>query len=159
MPEGKYNLWGIYALILEKEGTSGFKIYIGSGTAKNGGVRKRLQAYAGGWSLLFSIQNAIKDSYKIVHKGLLCWTPIPPPSRSTSSKSGSALSSSKMFSRQSFLPIARQAPTSCGRSLSLGSGARQALLEDVCQTVILQMQDRLVTRLTDPEMRELYQIE
>jgi hypothetical protein len=66
-------------LVLEKA-TCRPKIYVGSGTESQYGVSVRLSQYDRKNSLPRYVQQAIDDGYIIVHKGLLCWTAIPPPS-------------------------------------------------------------------------------
>jgi hypothetical protein len=69
--------WGIYLLTLEKSGCRP-KIYIGSGTGRNG-VRERLKQYdhRGIYTPNY-VAKALDAGYVITHKGLLCWAPIPP---------------------------------------------------------------------------------
>jgi hypothetical protein len=66
--------WGIYLLTLEKSGCRP-KIYIGSGTRRQG-VRERLNQYAhrGKYTPRY-VAKALDDGYVITHKGLLCWLP------------------------------------------------------------------------------------
>jgi hypothetical protein len=67
--------WGVYVLVLEKQGSRP-KIYIGSGTSARYGVRIRFQQYSRMSSLVISdcLQTAVKNGYIVSHKGLLCWT-------------------------------------------------------------------------------------
>ncbi|RDL36686.1 Clathrin heavy chain [Venustampulla echinocandica] len=68
--------WAVYLLVLEKPGC-GPKIYIGSGTGELRGVVTRFYHYDNKTHLPRYIQHALDDGYMIVHKGLLCWCPIP----------------------------------------------------------------------------------
>lgn len=68
--------WGVYLLVLEKGGYRP-KIYIGSGTNSEYGLRKRLECYDKKSVLPVGVKQALDDGYTIVHKGLLCWCPIP----------------------------------------------------------------------------------
>lgn len=76
LPTQSNNVWAVYLIALEK---SGFppKIYIGSGTDKDIGVRARLMQYERLKMLPRFAHNALLDGYAIVHTGLPCWTPIP----------------------------------------------------------------------------------
>jgi hypothetical protein len=53
------------------------KIYIGSGTNSKHGVHVRLTCYDRQSNLPIFVERALKDGYSIVHKGILCWIPIP----------------------------------------------------------------------------------
>jgi len=68
--------WAVYLLVLEKDGCR-FKIYIGSGTNSVTGVKARLYCYDSETLLPQYVEEALEDGYKITHKGLLCWSPIP----------------------------------------------------------------------------------
>jgi hypothetical protein len=79
-------IWAVYVLVLEKVGQRP-RIYIGSGTRTNGGVRARMATYdhasregqfgafVGGTPL--HVDKALKEGFIITHKGLLAWTSIP----------------------------------------------------------------------------------
>lgn len=79
LPTDTTKRWAVYLLVLEKA-TCRPKIYVGSGTESQYGVSVRLSQYDRKNSLPRYVQQAIDDGYIIVHKGLLCWTAIPPPS-------------------------------------------------------------------------------
>lgn len=76
LPTDFKDKWAIYALTLEKPGFRP-KIYIGSGTRIKVRVLKRLLSYDRGECLPHLVAKALEDDYVIVHKGLLCWIPIP----------------------------------------------------------------------------------
>ena len=76
--------WAVYAVTLEKSGHRP-KIYIGSGTNQQRGVRARMHCYDVGEALPKHFKKALDDGYEITHRGFLCWTPIP-----SASKHGSA---------------------------------------------------------------------
>jgi hypothetical protein len=71
-----YKHWGVYLHVLEKDGDHRPKIYIGSGTSKQG-VGARLNQYKNGHWIPFYVQRAQKKGYKISFTGLLCWAPVP----------------------------------------------------------------------------------
>lgn len=75
LPSEIMKLWAIYLLFLEKPGSRP-RIYIGLATHTKGAYR-RFNDYDRGEKLSLNIQRALKDGYTIVHKGCLCWTPIP----------------------------------------------------------------------------------
>ncbi|KAM3086920.1 hypothetical protein ACMFMG_012166 [Clarireedia jacksonii] len=75
LPSKCKRLWGVYVLVLEKEGCR-YKIYVGSGTASSG-VTKRWHQYDKLEFLPRHIKDALDDGFAITHKGLLCWAPIP----------------------------------------------------------------------------------
>ncbi|KAK5126385.1 hypothetical protein LTR85_010621 [Meristemomyces frigidus] len=76
LPTEDKKRWGVYALVLEKVGRRP-KIYIGSGTSQRQGVRSRLRQYDTGTCLPWYVKKALDNGYTIVHKGPLCWAPIP----------------------------------------------------------------------------------
>ena len=78
LPTNHKKRWAVYLLVLEKAGFKS-KIYIGSGTHAKSGVAARFAQYdaATVW-LPIGVSTALKESYTIVRKGLLCWAPIPP---------------------------------------------------------------------------------
>ncbi|KAG8624186.1 hypothetical protein KVT40_009162 [Elsinoe batatas] len=72
-------LWAVYVIVLEMKGRRP-KIYIGSGTEIEVGVRRRLYEYnkKKGRKPKY-VQKAIDEGYTITHQGYLCWLPIPEP--------------------------------------------------------------------------------
>lgn len=68
--------WAVYLLILEKQGCRP-RIYIGSGTHTARGIAGRFSQYDTKTSLPICVEQALNDGFAIVHKGLLCWCPIP----------------------------------------------------------------------------------
>jgi len=76
LPTNFAKQWAIYLLVLEKAGSIP-KIYIGSGTDAKSGVSARLRDYDKGRNLPRWVQQALKDGYRIMSKGLLCETAIP----------------------------------------------------------------------------------
>jgi hypothetical protein len=79
LPSEIQKLWVIYLLVLEKPGSRP-RIYIGSATHTKGAYQ-RFNDYDKGEKLSLNVQRALKDGYTIVHKGCLCWTPIPAASQ------------------------------------------------------------------------------
>lgn len=69
--------WGVYVLLLEKPGCRS-KIYIGCATNASQGVQHRFNQYDKQRTLATYVASALKDGYVIAHKGLLCWSKIPP---------------------------------------------------------------------------------
>jgi hypothetical protein len=76
LPTNDEKRWAIYLLVLEKPSCRP-KIYIGSGTNSKHGVHVRLTCYDRQSNLPIFVERALKDGYSIVHKGILCWIPIP----------------------------------------------------------------------------------
>lgn len=74
--DAPYKCWAIYLLVLEKKGCRTL-IYMGSGTEATRGVASRFYRYDNGTSLPVHVEEALDDGYTIVHKGLICWVPIP----------------------------------------------------------------------------------
>lgn len=79
-------LWAVYLLVLEKAGERP-RIYIGSGTSAEGGVRRRMTTYdrrsdTGEPQSTISeyVETSLQEGYAITHKCLLAWTPLPLPS-------------------------------------------------------------------------------
>lgn len=70
--------WGIYVLMLEKDGYLPF-IYIGSGTDATNGVRNRFGQHANGVMVPKYVGKAKQAGYKITHMGLLVWCDLPAP--------------------------------------------------------------------------------
>ena len=69
--------WGVYLLVLEKKGSK-TQIYIGSGTSTYHGVYNRMGDYDRDKAVPRRVTEALKKGYVMTHKGLLCWSPIPP---------------------------------------------------------------------------------
>ena len=69
--------WGVYLLVLEKKHSKP-QIYIGTGTSTYHGVYARIRDYDTGKVVPRRVTEAVKKGYRITHKGLLCWSPIPP---------------------------------------------------------------------------------
>lgn len=80
LPTDVRKCWAIYLLVFEKAGCRP-KIYVGSDTSGVWGTAKWFQDYDNQTTLPTYIRRALKDSYTILCKGLLCWSPIPAPSR------------------------------------------------------------------------------
>ena len=78
LPAPTYRCWGIYILVLEKDGFE-TKLYTGSATNQQSGVQLRWNNYDKLHSLPTLVKKAMDNGYTIVHKGLLCWTPTPLP--------------------------------------------------------------------------------
>jgi hypothetical protein len=78
LPSDRHRRWAVYALTLEKPGAVPL-IYIGSGTDSSRGVHSRWQIYdqLKSGTMPQYIAAALEDGYKITHKGLLIWSPIP----------------------------------------------------------------------------------
>ncbi|KAK4935417.1 carbamoyl-phosphate synthase (glutamine-hydrolyzing) cpa2 [Elasticomyces elasticus] len=69
-------IWGVYLLVLEKDGCRPL-IYIGSGTSAMCGVIVRFKQYDDLFLLPLRLEEALEMGYIIVHKGLLCWIDLP----------------------------------------------------------------------------------
>lgn len=78
LPSDSHLRWGIYVLVLEKPGCVPL-IYIGSGTNSKNGVSARFGSYPQlkSTNLPRHVRAALENGYKIIHKGLLVWSPIP----------------------------------------------------------------------------------
>ncbi|KAH7225561.1 hypothetical protein BKA60DRAFT_630889 [Fusarium oxysporum] len=77
--EAPRGLWGVYLLVFEKPGCLP-AIYVGSGTASQGGVRTRLLSHrSGNTAVPFGVQRAKDDGYTLTHTSLLisCLIPLP----------------------------------------------------------------------------------
>lgn len=77
--EAPRGLWGVYLLVFEKPGCLP-AIYIGSGTASQGGVRRRLLSHrSGNTAVPFGVQQAKDNGYTLTHTSLLvsCLIPLP----------------------------------------------------------------------------------
>ncbi len=68
-------LWAIYAIVLEKPGRPP-KLYVGSGTNAQYGVRARMADYTRG-NFPWHIGSCIKAGYTITHRGMFCWAALP----------------------------------------------------------------------------------
>ncbi|KAH0337046.1 ATP synthase subunit alpha, partial [Aureobasidium melanogenum] len=80
LPYPKGKLWALYAHVMRKRGVKGYKVYFGSGTDIDEGVRKRIRGYKpNGRRLPKMVRKAFRQGYKITHTGLLCWAPMPRP--------------------------------------------------------------------------------
>ncbi|KAK6208215.1 hypothetical protein LQW54_006996 [Pestalotiopsis sp. IQ-011] len=67
---------GVYTLVLEKENFPP-RLYIGSGTNATAGVASRFKDYEKEVVLPKLVKVSLEEGFRISHKGLLCWTPIP----------------------------------------------------------------------------------
>lgn len=76
----KKKLWAVYLLVLQRPGSPP-RIYVGSGTEKERGVKLRFRNYRSKIKLPRFVKASLQDGYRITHKGLLCWTSIPKPSQ------------------------------------------------------------------------------
>lgn len=79
VPVGR-KIWGDYAVCLVKPGSRP-KLYFGSGTNAQSGVKGRFSNYDLRNMLPVKINEALQEGYTIVHRGLLCWGDIPPPAQ------------------------------------------------------------------------------
>lgn len=70
--------WGIYIILMEKTGEAP-KLYVGSGTSGQYGVRTRLAVYKNlvTGTVARLIRSAASKGYVITSIGLLCWAAIP----------------------------------------------------------------------------------
>lgn len=69
-------VWGLYLMLLEKPGCDA-RLYGGSGTRYSGGVQVRLRDYDKQELLPRLVKHYLALGYKITHRGLVCWCPIP----------------------------------------------------------------------------------
>ena len=78
LPSHCFKIWAVYVLVFQKKGHT-TRIYIGSGTNCAGRVRTRWTGYDRRDPSVMPrfVDKAFKDGYKIVHKGLLVWAPMP----------------------------------------------------------------------------------
>ena len=76
LPSHLSSCWGVYVIVLRKAEFRP-KFYVGSGTHARRGITARLRTYDRGYPLSQWVQHAVEDGYKVVHKGVLCWIPIP----------------------------------------------------------------------------------
>jgi hypothetical protein len=68
--------WAVYLLVLEKPSCRP-KIYVGSGSHVVSGIWERFNQYDNNTNLPMYVKRALDDGYTIVHKGILCWCPLP----------------------------------------------------------------------------------
>lgn len=77
LPQAPKGAWGVYAIVLEKEGSRPL-VYIGSATSTFGGVHRRFQEYERfGDNVSDVMRQAVAAGYKITHKGCFVWTGMP----------------------------------------------------------------------------------
>lgn len=76
LPADVTKRFAVYLLVLEKQGCRPI-IYVGSGTKSLRGVVTRFRDYETKVHLPHYVKYALDDGYTIVHKGLLCWCPVP----------------------------------------------------------------------------------
>jgi hypothetical protein len=76
-------LWAVYLLDLEKAGHRP-RIYVGSGTAQDTGVRSRMSCYDRRSrtgiptdGIPWHVEKSLQEGYAITPKGLLAWTSLP----------------------------------------------------------------------------------
>lgn len=70
------SVWGIYALVLRKDGCLPC-LYFGSGTNYSQGVRARISNYNTNTLIPRYVRKALDDGYTITHRCLLVWCPTP----------------------------------------------------------------------------------
>lgn len=75
-PPELVNKCGVYVTVMEKPGCRP-KVYVGSATSAQQGMRQSLQQYDLGLMLPQYVEDALDEGYTITHKGLLCWMPRP----------------------------------------------------------------------------------
>jgi Zinc-finger of C2H2 type len=80
LPTNVKKRWGVYVVVLEKAGCRP-RIYVGSGTDSNNGIAQRFNDYNAERNLPRFVKQALHDGYTIVHQGLLCWSPLPIPTK------------------------------------------------------------------------------
>jgi hypothetical protein len=80
LPSQSRGLWGVYLILLGKPKCRP-RIYIrsGTGTTKQG-LATRLKDYTYRTRMPRYVGKAVDEGYTITHKGVLCWTTIPPAS-------------------------------------------------------------------------------
>lgn len=76
LPAADFKCWAVYCLVLQKSGHQDY-IYIGSATSASTGLPSRMKQYDDGFLLPEYVEKALQQGYEIVHKGVLCWSPIP----------------------------------------------------------------------------------
>lgn len=85
LPTNFLDRWGAYGLLMRKKGCVDI-LYIGIGTNEYKGVKGRMDEYDSYNSKTFvstnnscpsNVRKSLNNGYSIVHKGLLCWAPIP----------------------------------------------------------------------------------
>lgn len=77
LPTEVADRWAVYAILMEKTEHRP-RLYVGVGTGDGHGVASRLKNYECNNSLPLHVRNSLEEGYRIVHKGLLLWIPIPP---------------------------------------------------------------------------------
>ena len=78
LPDAHVRLWGVYALLLKKDGEKPM-LYIGSGTAARVGLKSRMACYTRGASLPRYVSRAMDNGYEVTYRGILVSSPIPEP--------------------------------------------------------------------------------
>ena len=68
--------WGVYVLVLEKAGERA-RIYVGSATNADEGLRSRYRAYKSEVVLPRWVEASMDEGFIITHKGILCRMPLP----------------------------------------------------------------------------------
>jgi hypothetical protein len=76
LPTPTTKCWAVYAISLEKD-DSRPRLYVGVATEHSSGVYHRFKQYDLGCQVPAYVQAALDEGYIVVHKGLLCWVPIP----------------------------------------------------------------------------------
>lgn len=76
-PSANDKIWAIYLILMEKPGEKA-RLYVGSGTNAQVGVRARMANYDKGKEVPRLVKAALDSGFTITHRGLLCWSPIPP---------------------------------------------------------------------------------
>jgi hypothetical protein len=77
-PEIPKNIWGVYVLVLKKNGYDPL-LYIGCGTAEHCGVRSRLSAHEKDIRSPLNVRKSKEFGYRITHMALLAHCNIPSP--------------------------------------------------------------------------------
>jgi hypothetical protein len=78
LPTLRSPCWAVYMLVLEQVGHRP-RVYVGVATNASNGVAVRFKHYDEGEHLPRRVESSLAQGFEIVHKGLLCWTPIPSP--------------------------------------------------------------------------------
>lgn len=68
--------WAVYFIIMERIGSRP-RLYVGSATKANLGVKERFRSYDNREMLPKYVEESLDDGFTITHKGLLCWCPLP----------------------------------------------------------------------------------
>ncbi|TVY21144.1 ATP-dependent RNA helicase ded1 [Lachnellula arida] len=85
LPLSLDKLWAVYLLVLEHEDPARLpRIYIGSGTEVEYGIRCRMNQYkrrvqtgSANSAIPHYVETSLQEGYIIAHKCLLCWTALP----------------------------------------------------------------------------------